>query len=75
VLRAGKVLGKTPYHDKLPGREGKITLMIRLDGHDDRSVVVDADRTIHHVTLQKSRERDKDKSVNPFAPKEDDRRR
>jgi hypothetical protein len=73
VLLAGAVLGKTPFHGTLPRREGDITLVLRLAGYLDRSVVVHADQPINqHIklvrpTLTRPPRTNRDQSVNPFG--------
>jgi len=73
VLLAGTVLGKTPYHGALPRRDGDVTLVIRLAGYADKSVVVHAGEPVsQRLKLVQSApvhptKVDRDKSVNPFG--------
>jgi serine/threonine-protein kinase len=66
VLLAGKGLGKTPFHGYLPRGDGNVTLVVRLSGYIDRTVVVHPDRAIRErVKLVPARGK-RDQSVNPF---------
>jgi hypothetical protein len=73
LMLAGSVLGKTPFHGTLPRRNGELTLVIRLAGYADRSVVAHADQPIsEHIKLVKlipprSSRGNRDQSVNPFG--------
>ena len=72
-MLAGTVLGKTPFHGTLPHRNGELTLLVRLAGYADRSVVVRADQLIsERVKLVKQAPPrpppgNRDQSVNPFG--------
>ncbi len=72
VLLAGAVLGKTPFRGTLPHGERDLTLVVRLRGHADRSIVVRPDRSIsQRIKLVASPRvqppRNRDYSVNPFG--------
>ena len=72
VLRAGTVLGKTPFHGTLPRRDGDVTLVIRMAGYADKTVVVHADHAVsEHLKLVRPAAahppRNRDQSVNPFG--------
>ncbi len=73
VLRAGTVLGKTPFHGTLPRRDVDVTLVVRLAGYADKSVVVQTDRSVsEHVKLIRPTpvhppKANRDQSVNPFG--------
>jgi hypothetical protein len=73
VMRGSTVLGNTPFHGTLPRRDSDVTLVIRLAGYADRSVVVHADHAVsEHIKLVRSasaptRKPNRDQSVNPFG--------
>jgi len=73
VLRAGTVLGKTPFHGTLPRRDADVTLVIRLAGYADKSVVVHADHSVsEYIKLVRPTsvhplKANRDQSVNPFG--------
>ena len=73
VLRAGTVLGKTPFHGTLPRRDADVTLVVRLAGYADKSVVVHADHAVsEHIKLGRATpghppKANRDQSVNPFG--------
>jgi len=74
VLRAGTVLGKTPFKGTLPRRDADVTLVIRLAGYADKNVVVHADHAVsEHVKLLvrpppgHPAKTNRDQSVNPFG--------
>ena len=75
VVLGRAVLGKTPFHGKLPRHTGDAVLVIRLEGYADQRVTVPADAASHErvklVRLPppapKRSRADRDKSVNPFA--------
>jgi hypothetical protein len=73
VVVAGKVLGKTPFHGTLPRRNGDVTVLVRLAGYVDRTVVVRAGQPLSEVIkLVKTApprppRGNRDQSVNPFG--------
>jgi serine/threonine-protein kinase len=77
VLRAGAVLGTTPFRGTLPRRDGAVTLLVRLAGYADKSVVVHPDHAVsERVKLVRStpapgpapvHRANRDQSVNPFG--------
>jgi len=72
VLLGGTVLGKTPFHGTLPRRDADVTLVIRLAGYAEKSVVVHPDQPVsQHLKLAKSATshppKNRDQSVNPFG--------
>jgi serine/threonine-protein kinase len=73
VLRAGAVLGTTPFRGTLPRRDGAITLVIRLVGYADKRVVVHPDHAVsERIELVRSKpapapKAKRDQSVNPFG--------
>ena len=73
VLRAGAVLGTTPFRGTLPRRDGAVTLLVRLAGYADKSVVVHPDHTVsERIKLVRStpapvHRANRDQSVNPFG--------
>jgi hypothetical protein len=68
VVLAGRGIGKTPFHGSLARSAGNVTLVLRLPGYADRSVVVHPDRAIsERIKLVAAPPRvNHDKSVNPF---------
>jgi len=69
---AGSVLGKTPFRGTLPHGERDLTLVVRLRGYSDRTIVVRPDqpisKTIKLVAIPKVQPpRNRDYSVNPFS--------
>jgi hypothetical protein len=73
VLLGGAVIGKTPFHGTLPRRDGDVTLVLRLAGYTDKSVVVRADHAVsEHIKLVRPApgrppKTNRDQSVNPFG--------
>jgi serine/threonine-protein kinase len=75
VMLAGTVLGKTPFHGTLPHRNGDVTLLVRLAGYVDRSVVVHGGQPINErvklvlvkVAPPRPPRGNRDQSVNPFG--------
>ena len=75
VMLAGTVLGKTPLHGTLPHRNGGVTLLVRLAGYVDRSVVVHGGQPINervklvlvNVAPPRPPRGNRDQSVNPFG--------
>jgi serine/threonine-protein kinase len=74
VLQAGTVLGKTPFRGTLASSERDTTLVVRLRGYLDKTIVVRPDKTISKrvnliVIPQVHRPvpRDRDYGVNPFG--------
>jgi hypothetical protein len=71
VMLAGTVLGKTPFHGTLPHRNGDVTLLVRLAGYVDRSVVARAGQPISIKLVKVAPARpprgNRDQSVNPFG--------
>jgi len=72
VLLAGSVLGKTPFRGTLPHGERDMTLVVRLRGYSDRTIVVRPDqpisKSIKLVAIPKVQPpRNRDYSVNPFS--------
>jgi hypothetical protein len=75
VLRAGVVLGTTPFRGTLPRRDGAVTLVVRLAGYADKRVVVHPDHAVsERIKLVRSARppapvprANRDQSVNPFG--------
>jgi eukaryotic-like serine/threonine-protein kinase len=73
LMTGGALLGKTPFHGLLPHHAGDVTLVIRLAGYVEKSVVVHGDRSIReHIKLApipavRAPRVDRDRSVNPFG--------
>jgi hypothetical protein len=73
IILAGAVLGTTPFHGTARRRDGDVTLVLRLTGYVDRSVVVRADRPVtERIKLVRSTparapKTNRDQSVNPFG--------
>jgi len=73
ILLGRMVLGKTPFHGTLPRRDADVTLVIRLAGYAEKSVVVHPDQPVsQHLKLVKSAtahppKANRDQSVNPFG--------
>jgi hypothetical protein len=73
VLLDGAMLGKTPFHGTLPRQARNATLVLRLAGYLDHSVVVHPDKPItERLELVRAppkplRTPRGDRSVNPFA--------
>jgi hypothetical protein len=72
ILRAGTVIGKTPFHGALVHRGGDVTLVVRLAGYLDRSLVIHPGRAVsEHIELSgvppaQLSTQDRDGSINPF---------
>jgi len=68
VELAGKLVGKTPFHGRLPRRDGSVPLIVRLEGYADKTLSVHADRAISaRVDLVAApRVPSRDRGVNPF---------
>jgi serine/threonine-protein kinase len=69
VLRAGAVLGTTPFRGTLPRRDAAVTLVVRLAGYADKRVVVHPDHAVsERIKLVRPAPRaNRDQSVNPFG--------
>jgi hypothetical protein len=73
VVIAGKALGKTPFHGALPRRNGDVTVLVRLAGYVDRTVVVRAGQVfpdvikLVKVAQPRPPRGNRDQSVNPFG--------
>ncbi len=74
VVVAGAVLGKTPFRGTLPHGERDVTIVVRLRGYADRSIVVRPDRSIsQRIKLvanpppRVQPPRNRDYGVNPFG--------
>ena len=71
VVVAGSALGTTPLRRTLPRHDGTLTIVVRLAGYRDQTLVLRADRAItQHLTLvavpSRAPQPGRDKSVNPF---------
>jgi len=73
VMRSGAVLGNTPFHGTLPRRDGAVTLLVRLAGYADKTVVIHPDHAVsERIKLVRSapapaQKPNRDSSVNPFG--------
>jgi hypothetical protein len=66
IVVAGKGLGKTPFRGTLPRSSASATLVVRLAGYADKSVIVHPDRAISERIKLVPAAAKRDKSVNPF---------
>jgi hypothetical protein len=69
LVFAGKTLGKTPFHGTLPRSSAGATLVVRLAGYADKTVVVHPDHAISErikLVPAAAPAAKRDQSVNPF---------